>query len=171
MKYQNSALLFVTNIAESFPCHGAIIFGMLSLSSRSSQHHIYGEHVVFYARAMITLIYRICGCAGSNTIQSGTILNWKSESIPTFHNLPTWNKLQIHFRWKNQLSDLRCNVTLVTVLQVTVLYNKNGIILPYFVKWPVRSFHSGDVMMGAIASQITSLAIVYSTIYSDADQR
>ena len=30
---------------------------------------------------------------------------------------------------------------------------------------------SGDVIMGAIASQITSLTIVYSTIYSDADQR
>ena len=31
--------------------------------------------------------------------------------------------------------------------------------------------HCGDVIMGAIASQITSLAIVYSTVYSDADQR
>ena len=31
--------------------------------------------------------------------------------------------------------------------------------------------HCGDVIMGAIASQITSLTIVYSTIYSDADQR
>ena len=31
--------------------------------------------------------------------------------------------------------------------------------------------HYGDVMMGAIASQITSLTIVYSTVYSDADQR
>ena len=31
--------------------------------------------------------------------------------------------------------------------------------------------HYGDVLMGAIASQITSLAIVYSTVYSDADQR
>ena len=28
-----------------------------------------------------------------------------------------------------------------------------------------------DVIMGAIASQITSLTIVYSTVYSDADQR
>ena len=28
-----------------------------------------------------------------------------------------------------------------------------------------------DVIMGAIPSQITSLAIVYSTVYSDADQR
>ena len=28
-----------------------------------------------------------------------------------------------------------------------------------------------EVMMGAIASQITSLTIVYSTVYSDTDQR
>ena len=31
--------------------------------------------------------------------------------------------------------------------------------------------HYGDVIMGTIASQITSLTIVYSTDYSDADQR
>ena len=31
--------------------------------------------------------------------------------------------------------------------------------------------HYGDVIMGAIASQITSLIIVYSTVYSDADLR
>ena len=31
--------------------------------------------------------------------------------------------------------------------------------------------HYGDVIMGAIASQITSLTIVNSTVYSDADQR
>ena len=31
--------------------------------------------------------------------------------------------------------------------------------------------HYSDVIMGAIASQITSLASVYSTVYSDADQR
>ena len=31
--------------------------------------------------------------------------------------------------------------------------------------------HYGDVIMGVIASQITSLTIVYSTVYSDADQR
>ena len=31
--------------------------------------------------------------------------------------------------------------------------------------------HYDDVIMGAIASQTTSLTIVYSTVYSDADQR
>ena len=32
-------------------------------------------------------------------------------------------------------------------------------------------WHENDVIMGAIASQITSLTIVYSIVYSDADQR
>ena len=32
-------------------------------------------------------------------------------------------------------------------------------------------FHYNDVRMSTIASQITSLTIVYSTVYSDADQR
>ena len=36
---------------------------------------------------------------------------------------------------------------------------------------PSFIIHYGDVIMGAIASQITSLTIVYSTVYSDADQR
>ena len=34
-----------------------------------------------------------------------------------------------------------------------------------------RVFHYNDVVMGTIASQMTSLTIVYSTVYSDADQR
>ena len=34
-----------------------------------------------------------------------------------------------------------------------------------------RMSHYNDVIMSAIASQITSLTIVYSTVYSDADQR
>ena len=33
------------------------------------------------------------------------------------------------------------------------------------------TLHYCDVIMGAVASQITSLTIVYSTVYSDADQR
>ena len=34
-----------------------------------------------------------------------------------------------------------------------------------------RQPHYDDVIMGAMASQITSLTFVYSTVYSDADQR
>ena len=36
---------------------------------------------------------------------------------------------------------------------------------------PLYSDHSNDVIMGSISSQITSLTIVYSKIYSGADQR
>ena len=35
----------------------------------------------------------------------------------------------------------------------------------------IALIHYGDVIMGAIASQITSLTIVYSIVYSDTDQR
>ena len=35
----------------------------------------------------------------------------------------------------------------------------------------MKTKHYTDVIMGAIASQITSLTIVYSIVYSDADQR
>ena len=34
-----------------------------------------------------------------------------------------------------------------------------------------NNHHYDDVIMSAIASQITSLTIVYSIVYSDADQR
>ena len=36
---------------------------------------------------------------------------------------------------------------------------------------PRLNLHYGDVIMGAIAYQITRLTIVYSTVYSDADQK
>ena len=38
-------------------------------------------------------------------------------------------------------------------------------------KLPFCHLHYNDVIMGAMASQITSLNIVYSTVYSGADQR
>ena len=36
---------------------------------------------------------------------------------------------------------------------------------------PISPSHYGDVIIGAIASQITNLTIFYSTVYPDADQR
>ena len=41
--------------------------------------------------------------------------------------------------------------------------------LTSFGNWFVK--HYNDVIMGAMASQITNVAIVYSTVYSGADQR
>ena len=38
-------------------------------------------------------------------------------------------------------------------------------------KFAITASHYSDVIMGAMASQITSLTFVYSTVYSGADQR
>ena len=47
--------------------------------------------------------------------------------------------------------------------------------IPVARKYPMSQrldvFHYGDVIMGAMASQITSVTIVYSTVYSDADEK
>ena len=48
-----------------------------------------------------------------------------------------------------------------------IAYNLNS----YKHNWTEEGLHYNDVIMGAMASQITSLTIVYSTIYSGADQR
>ena len=39
------------------------------------------------------------------------------------------------------------------------------------MNFAIRAYHYNDVIMGMIASQITSLMIAYSIIYSDADHR
>ena len=41
----------------------------------------------------------------------------------------------------------------------------------FITKMNRKLYHYYDVIMGTMASQITSLTIVYSTVYSDADQR
>ena len=46
-----------------------------------------------------------------------------------------------------------------------------GMLLLYDFISTVLALHYGAVIMGAIASQVTSLAIVYSAFYSGADQR
>ena len=43
-------------------------------------------------------------------------------------------------------------------------------IAPQYYAWPSATHHYDAVIMGAMASQITSLTSVYSIIYSDADQ-
>ena len=46
-----------------------------------------------------------------------------------------------------------------------------GIRLHALPQFTVTQLHYNDVIMGAIAFQITSPTIVYSTVYSDADER
>ena len=63
---------------------------------------------------------------------------------------------------------MKYSVTCAAVLTNKIEAAWNAIyIYIYIYKVP----HHNDVIMGAMSSQITSLTIVYSTVYSDADQR
>ena len=69
-------------------------------------------------------------------------------------------------------SSPRCNVNRCMIIQNITFPVITGI------HWYIHTFtsllqiwHYNDVIMTTIASQITSLTVVYSTVYSDADQR
>ena len=47
----------------------------------------------------------------------------------------------------------------------------NNIVEPSIKQSNIMQYHYNDVKMSAMASQMTSLTIVYSTVYSGADQR
>ena len=57
----------------------------------------------------------------------------------------------------------------VVIIVSCVLWYRGQVCSPQYSD--VVKSHYNDVIMGAMASQITSLTIVYSTIYSGADQR
>ena len=56
---------------------------------------------------------------------------------------------------------------LITRILTWILFSNPG---PRVLLY-LHSFHYGDVIMGTVASEITSITIVYSTVYSGADQR
>ena len=56
-------------------------------------------------------------------------------------------------------------------LRICASQSVNNFISKHSAINAMRYMHYSDVIMGAIASQIASHTIVYSTVYSDADQR
>ena len=66
----------------------------------------------------------------------------------------------------------------IFIFSFKLFSNKFWLISKNFLKWPQRShrsmssycIHYNDVIMSSVASQITSRKIVYSTVYSGADQ-
>ena len=75
--------------------------------------------------------------------------------------------------WPDTFMSDQCQIDIdLTVFAIwdNVITTKQSTTKPcvYCMKFPV---HYNDVVMGAIVSQITSLAIVYSAVYSGADQR
>ena len=84
-----------------------------------------------------------------------------------------WEKYNLVSLLHGQASCNETEAKLQRPNQYTVLWNVD--LHPYLALTAksilMTSGHYNDVIMGEIASQITSLAIVYSTVYSDADQR
>ena len=76
------------------------------------------------------------------------------------------------FKCVNGTNHVYLNELFITHESNFDLRNKSRILLPKFntYKYGYNS-HYSDVEMGTVASQITSLTIVYFTVYSGADQR
>ena len=78
-------------------------------------------------------------------------------------NLVIWK----HIRWQYNYVVLSNYCVWYISLSVELYFQRGTI----WISMLFFSWHYNDVIMDAIASQITSLTIVYSTVYSDADQR
>ena len=71
--------------------------------------------------------------------------------------------------WRSTNFSYECLLFACIFAIATAAFNLH---MPVNVCWKkTHKPHYDDVRMGAIASQLTSLTIVYSTVYSDADQR
>ena len=72
----------------------------------------------------------------------------------------------IYKHWLTLVS-IRINYHMSNKMWVEIIYS-----FPNFPGWcTIEFWHYGDVIVSTKASQITSLTIVYSTVYSSADQR
>ena len=130
-----------------------------------------------------------------NSAQNMLSIYWK---IPYLYNAENWRALRSMSSYETPLrthrklrQDINCNeignelnercTTWFSFRISVVEHIYQWLFLVYWkcypLKWSALSRlsknpkHNIDVIMGTIASQITSLTIVYSTVYSDANQR
>ena len=98
---------------------------------------------------------------------------WKSSyaySCKMSLVLELWDNRVIFARYADTryvLEEMYIRVQYSLVLYVQALWANKRFLTPDF--W--YSSHNSDVIAGAMASQITSLTIVYSNVYSDVDER
>ena len=80
------------------------------------------------------------------------------------------NRLEIVLVYKcTHMSQKKLRKSYIFIMQNTLKTNRKQVSPTYMTS--IFSTHYSDVTMGAMASPITSLTIVYSTVYSGADQR
>ena len=119
------------------------------------------------ANLFITFFYDNCMAVGQITcIQH--LLIWRERPIIQWSSL-----LYSQYEWGRQSANMysdMINHAYISLSIMAVFLYKN--IIKHRVHTIVPWYNDyNDVIMGAIASQITSLPVVYSIVYSDADQR
>ena len=100
---------------------------------------------------------------------------WISQSSCTTLNLGGYLRRQLQFETWVIFLLLRTNCVIVCFTDSILRFYNTSCSYPslhetHFTN-TFPSYHYGDVIMGAISSQITSRTIVYTTVYWDADER
>ena len=84
-------------------------------------------------------------------------------------NSPGAGEFPAHGQLRGKCFHLMTSSCIVTEITTRLIYFVSHAM--HMGKWPHSNrIHYNDIIMGAKASQITSLTIVYSIVYSDADQ-
>ena len=117
--------------------------------SNHQPHHCL-LNCLFRRRSKKTSKLRITGLCAGNSPVTGEFAAHRASNVK---NVSIW--------WCHHiLNAVRCTASLCFWFNSGFLDGKQNLAL-----------HYGDVIMSTMASQITSLTIVYSTVYSGADQR
>ena len=106
-------------------------------------------------------IFRVIG----HLCEEFTGLRWSPRQRPVTRNFDIFFDLRLNKR----LSKQTWGWWFETPSQP--LWRHSNVFISSSVTSMVMTFHCDDVVMGAMASQITSLTIVYSIVYSGTDQR
>ena len=122
---------------------------------------------------METFFALLATCAGNSSVIGALTFSWICARINGWVNNGEAGDLEHHRAHYDAtaISGVHC-----------AFYKKSSTTLMcsrawtgrYILQWVClvdENYHYDDVVIGAMASQITSLTIVYSTVYSDAGQR
>ena len=101
---------------------------------------------------------------------------WPSSMAHIYASLDL-NELS-HLSWQmsgtlpwNKTSELENKTSVEHYLSISYVGVTNELLTHYFLSGIYISHHYSDVIITTMASQITSFTIIYSIVYSDADQR
>ena len=118
-------------------------------------------------------------CSSGINVARLCLPNWREATVKsTDGNWECWGLWE-----KRHVKICLLTRVLIKYTGIHIIYPKNytnssrrvvfccGFLIVEFIHIHIRLLHYSDVIMGAMASQITSLTIVYPTVYSGADQR